>query len=229
MKKLFAFFAAMIFAAQVFGQDFGVFNKIDISAPVKVEIVTGEKQHRVVAKGNCEDFIRDLRFEVDGKTLYIKLDPHKRKYVMKNGEVVVTVYVDDLTNLNTSGACSVRFIGKTALKNLDIDNSGATKTEIPDALISGKFHADISGASKLDISGDFSDVEIEASGASTIIFSGNAEVFDLDVSGASTIILSGSADIFILEASGATKVMAEGFKARKSKIDYSGAAKILMD
>lgn len=229
MKKLFAFFAAMIFAVQVFGQDFGEFDEIDISAPVKVEIVTGAQQHKVVTEGNCEELIKNLKIEVDDKTLYIKLDQRKIKYVMKDCEVVITVYVEDLRNLNTSGACSVRFIGKTALKNLDIDNSGATKTEIPDALISGKFHADISGASKLDISGDFSDVEIEASGASKIIFSGNAEVFDLEVSGASKIILSGSADIFILEASGATKVMAEGFKARKSKIDYSGAAKILMD
>ena len=229
MKKLFAFFAAMIFAAQVFGQDFGVFNKIDISAPVTVEIVTGEKQHRVVAKGNCEDFIRDLRFEVDGKTLYIKLDPHKRKYVMKDQEVVVTVYVDDLTNLNTSGACSVRFIGRSVFNDFDLDNSGATKTEIPDAQVAGKFSADLSGASKLDISGDFKEVEIEASGASKIIFSGNTEVLDIDVSGASKIILSGKADIFILDASGASKVNAADFKAGKTKIDYSGAAKILMD
>jgi hypothetical protein len=95
-----------------------------------------------------------------------------------------------------------------------------------DIRVDGSFDVELSGASKFELSGEFSKVRFNASGASKIDFAGNTGLLDIDISGASKVMLSGRADTSYFSASGASKIESESFKTDIKRINFSGASKI---
>ena len=243
MKKLFAFFAVMIFAAQVFGVEakrspkeviteervLTAFSKISVSVPAKVEIVTGQPHKAVVS---CDArYISDLKTEVSGGELFVRLrnDDKKRITYKFEGEIYIKIFTEDLTELSVSGAANVSFPEKTVLKDFTLENSGATKTVFSELHVLGKFDAEIHGASKLELSGVLSRVDMEISGASKTVFS-DIRVegsFDVELSGASKFELSGEFSKVRFNASGASKIDFAG-NTGLLDIDISGASKVML-
>jgi len=157
---------------------------------------------------------------------------------------VARVICSSLTEVELSGACSLKGIGKFTGDKVEFDLTGAAKVEFTGELtVSREVKIDNSGATKLSAVINTPDLDIELSGASVITLSGESGSGKVDISGAAkanledmnirtlTLDASGAAklnlnvsELVTGEASGAVKVNIKG-NAQK-KVSVSGAASI---
>ncbi|MBP5367812.1 MAG: DUF2807 domain-containing protein [Bacteroidales bacterium] len=257
MKKIVAILTMMILAAHVFGagartgkprdlitveRTVGKFNKIKVSGPVELIVVTGKEQKVAIT---CDSKnLHTVETTVNNGELNIAVTGViKLKNISESYKV--EVWVEDLKSLTASGLSNVIFPEKTTVENFSITSSGVSKTTFDDLVASGRLSVEINGASHLDIKGQADRAIFEGTGACNLSFTGKAnsislelsgagkttisaetERLDIEASGACKVTLSGNTKALSLEASGATSVKSEKFKAENRQVSFSGAAKI---
>lgn len=165
-------------AAKTEKRDVSNFKRIEVRGIIEVEVVA-QKNFSVDVEAD-DNLLEHVKTEVEGDTL--KLYPKNR--ISPQTKIRVVISMPELTGAEVSGV--------SKLTAHDI------KTE--------SFKLGVSGASKIEITGEAQDLRIEASGASKINAEGlkvtNANV---DVSGATSVTVNASQEVKA-EASGASKV-----------------------
>ena len=149
----------------------------------------------------------------------------KLTFKSKDVEVIATIEMPTLRSLDMTGAtklsCADSFdLGDRAFK---MELSGASRVNSLD-LVGGDLDIEMGGATYLNMTGKFLDVEIEAGGASKCDLDIDALKVEQELSGAAKVNLVGEyGDIFV-DASGASVLKAEG-NAESMRVTGSGASK----
>lgn len=176
------------------------FFSVDASGVFKVEIISQ----------------KDFSVSVDADD---NLLPHIKTEV-KNGELKIF----SERRIKSSNPIRIRI---TAPNVERIEASGATNIDISD-LKNSSFEVDTSGASKVKVSGETADLNIDISGAGNVNSSGlTSQKAKVDASGASRVSVNAVTELDV-DASGASNVTFSGSPVTISKRS-SGASKITQE
>jgi carbon monoxide dehydrogenase subunit G len=249
MKKTFLLFTAVIIGITMYAQSnvktFNVkdFNGITVSGAFSIDLIkSGTESVEVEAENDVFPYIE---IKVINKMLVMKVNrdkmPFKMKYNLKQVKAKVTIK-EELEWLSISGASDLNTAAVFSPARFQAQVSGASSVTGLN-VISGTSKIDVSGASKLTLSGkaneanyDFSgaadvkvnqDVEIlsvECSGASRLLLEGKTRNLEIEISGASRGNLNGNGKILEAEISGASKLEALNYRAEEIKIEVSGVS-----
>lgn len=226
-------------------QKFGDIRSIDAGYAYKIYVTEGSsKEVKLVYDRELEDYIR-MSYSAFGSELVLRMDELPRR-LRNEGYSNIKVYVsmDDIDEINLSGAASIVFDGKYRASDLEIELSGASSLSGL-VVTAGSMSADCSGAASFNIEGVFNgDVEMELSGATNGRFRGTGRDFEgelsgacnldadlefsrctLDCSGASKAELAGKVENFSADGSGACSIDARNLNADYASVDLSGACK----
>lgn len=173
------------------------FKEIEVGGIIEVEI-TAQKDFSVEVQAD-DNLLEYIETEVSGDTLKI----HTNKRISPQTKIRIIISMPELTGLEVSG------VSKTTATNIKTDS----------------FKIDISGASKVVITGQAKDLNIEASGVSKVNAEGlKVENAEINSSGASNLTVSVSNELNA-DASGASQVNYVGDPKNLIK-DTSGASSI---
>ena len=192
------------------------FNAIHASGMFEIHIREGSSNSiKLVADENLHELIET---EVRNNTLHIR----SRENISKAKELDLYISVEELNNLDLSGAVSVKSKGVLHSSNIEIESSGAA--EIDMQLETDRIRMSLSGASEVRISGTSESVSIDASGASEIKMGDlQCKNMNLNLSGASEVEAFVTEELEI-DASGASDIRYRGNP--RIKQDLSGAASV---
>ena len=224
---------------------FGDIKSIDAGYSYKVYVTEGaSREVTVVYDKELEDYMI-VNYLPMGSELVLRMDDLPRRLRSGNfSSIKVYVSMNEIDDIELSGAASVSFEGKYKASDLEIDLSGAASL---DGLVvtANTLSADCSGAASFNIEGAFKgDVEMELSGAVKGRFRGKGRNFDaelsgacnldagldfkncnLDCSGASKAELAGKSERLSVVGSGACSIDAKDLEAEYASVDLSGASK----
>ena len=124
--------------------------------------------------------------------------------------------------IDLSGASRLKSMAAEGKGSLSIGLSGASRVEMQADFKA--IHVDVSGASKLELTGKADRLRLGCSGASNCDFSGDFQNADIDLSGSSKMKMNGKTGSLQLGQSGATSFTSNGETAR-ADVDLSGASK----
>jgi len=222
------FLSLLFFISPLHGQDI---RKYKLSGFRGVEIGGAFEVHLkksptffVTAEGE-EDDLENLQFDIDKGVLEVSFkDSYKSwKFNWKKNRrnVVLQIGLPELKEAEFTGAAKLLMSGFTNEEDIKLYFSGASKGIIED-IDAEKFSVELSGASKLKVSGKAVKLNVNASGASSFeAFPLVVRDADVELSGASRAEMSAKNSIRV-EASGAAKLVYKG-NPLVSK-DLSGAA-----
>lgn len=195
------------------------FDAIDVSGAFHVFITQGDTESlEIEADDNLIQYVESY---VRGGTLYLET----RGFAIRSATMKAYITVQDLEQVNASGA--VKITGESPLEfgRLEIDISGAADIDME--VYGDKLDLKVSGAGKTHLNGEVETMNIRLSGASKL----NAEALyakkmDIDISGA------GSARVNVEEEltaniSGAGNVRYLGDPKVHSKVSGAGNVKRL--
>ena len=178
-------------------RDISGFKAIDVSGVFNVEIVA-QKEFSVQIEAD-DNLIPLIQTEVNDGVLEISTE----KRIKSSSKMTIRISAPDIEKIQASG------VAKVFLSEL---NNAALKI-------------DTSGASKVTVTGETRDLNIEVSGASKIEAENLSSVnADIDASGASKVSVNVTGDLKA-DCSGASKVSYSGTPANIEK-HASGASKI---
>ena len=178
-------------------RDIRDFQSLDVGGIFRVEI-TAQKDFSVEVE--ADDNLQPLiKTEVRGGTLHIEADKHLKS----NSPIVIRVSAPDIENLEASGVSNIS-LGNIKNERLGIDSSGASKISVQGE--TSELVIDVSGASCIDADAlRTSSAKVGASGASSVTVSVSNDLA-ADASGASKIFYSGTAKNVVKKTSGASSV-----------------------
>lgn len=181
-------------------RDVADFKCVDVGGIFQVEVVAG-KEFSVEVEAD-DNLISHIETEVRGDTLYIETD----RKIKSSNSLRVRITAPDIDKLDVSGVANVSLSG---VKNdaLTVHASGASKVSVSGE--TSQLNVDISGATKVHAD-DLKSVNaaVEASGASYAGVSVTGEL-NSDISGASRVEYSGTPSNLITKKSGASRVSAK--------------------
>lgn len=183
--------------AKIEKRELSGFKKIDVSGALNIEI-TAQKDFSIEVESD-DNLIEHIITEVSGDTLNI----YTKKGIKPYTKTRVLISMPELTGAEISG------VSKIIATNV--------KTDLLDL--------NISGASKVEVSGQANKLNVNANGASKINAEGlKVENANLDLSGATKVTVFATEELKA-EASGASKIYYVGEPKNIIK-DISGAGKI---
>lgn len=252
MKRFFMIMAVMVAAAFTLNAQektniykFGDIKSIDAGHSFKIYVTEGSsKEVKVVCDKELEDYMI-VNYSALSSELVLRMDDLPRR--LRNGNfsnIKVYVKMDEIDDIDLSGAASVSFEGRYKASDLDVELSGASSLNGL-VVTANTLRADCSGAASFNMEGVFKgNVEMELSGAVNGRFSGRGDDFegelsgacnldaglefrscDLNCSGASKAELAGKADRLSIDGSGACSIDAKDLNADYASVDLSGASK----
>lgn len=224
---------------------FGDIESINASYTYSVYVTRGNsKEVKVTYESELEKYM-DISYSGVQSLLSLKMHELPRRFREgTNPSIIVEIEMDEIKNLDLSGASGIYFKGDFDTDELDIDLSGASK--VYDLVVKGNnMTLECSGATDMRITGTFSeDVEINCSGASSVKFNGKGDTLECDLSGAckvegeidfnyceidssgaSRVDLEGVVNDLHLDGSGACNFETKSLVAERVRVDLSGACK----
>ena len=252
MKKLITILAvlcAAVFTANAEEKTktykFGDIESINATYNFRVYVTKGSsKEVKVTYESDIEKYMK-ISYSGIQSMLSLQMDDLPRRF--RDGtfpNIIVEIEMDDIKELDISGAAGVYFKGDFNADELEIDLSGAAK--VYDLVVKGReMSLECSGATDTRITGIFSeDVEINCSGASNVEFNGKGKRLEcdfsgacrvegeidfgyceIDCSGASRVELDGTVKDLHIDGSGACNFETKNLIAERVRIDLSGACK----
>lgn len=175
------------------------FHRIDVSDQFRVVATVSDGADPSVSFDVDDNLVEHVDIRVDGKTLVVEfdqggIDPSERP--------VVTVTIDELLSVETSGASEIVVSGVDG-PDFDVDASGASRVEAAGTTTNLTIQA--SGASNLDLFDlQSASVDVDLSGASSADVTASDQVAG-KASGASSVDIIGDASIDV-STSGASSV-----------------------
>lgn len=225
--------------------EFGDIVGIDAAFTYEIHVTKGSsKSVEVVYDAEYEDYMRVTYSAIESK-LYLSMDELPRK-IRNSSHPPVRVYLkmDNISEIDLSGASSISFDGSFTAKNLEIDLSGAARVGGQFTVNGRSLSLDVSGAAKVYVTGDFPTVDLDLSGAASVTLTGNGKTVDgelsgaakfslegnyencsLECSGAANLRMSGKGDTLELEGSGACDINAKDYAVKSALVELSGASK----
>ena len=194
------------------------FDRLSLGSAFEISVTKGD--YSVKVEGRKQD-IDDLEAGVSAGKLRIRYKD-SLGWGRNRKRVTVTVSMPTLKGLDLSGATTSRVSGFNDLGTLDLDISGASKSDIQ--VKAQKIIMDASGASSITLTGNANRIEGEVSGATSIrAYDFPVKEAFLDVSGASNVRVSVNGKMEV-EASGASSVRYRGTASVRS--NTSGASSV---
>ena len=173
------------------------FSSIDVSSIFQVEITSQSEFHvEVEADDNLLQYIQT---EVRGGELHISLD----KGVKSKNPLRVRIGAPNIDRIEASGASKV-FVSNLNNSKVEVDTSGASKIELSGE--TSQLIVDVSGASHINAAElKAVNATVDASGASRVNLSVSGELRS-EASGASNISYAGNPANVIKHTSGASSI-----------------------
>ncbi|TDE12068.1 PspC domain-containing protein [Dyadobacter psychrotolerans] len=161
----------------------GDFQKLDMGGAYSISIRQGA-EFNVSADGEEED-VDDLQVSVENGTLHVKRSKGFSLFDNKSwNRVGLIITMPTIESVSLSGANKARISGFTGLSKLNIDVSGASKTEVNVGV--SELVVELTGASKAKFTGNAKSANFDLSGACKLDATAmNFENVDIDASGAS--------------------------------------------
>ncbi|NIJ55380.1 PspC domain-containing protein [Dyadobacter arcticus] len=179
------------------------FNKIDIGGAYSIVIQQGA-EFNVAADAEEQEAIDDIKVFVENGTLKVKRSEEFNLFNNDWKRVGLVITMPTIEGLSLSGANKTLLTGFIGLAKLNVDISGASKTELNvdvDQLSVG-----ISGASKATLKGSAKSANLDAHGACKLDATEmNIQTADVEASGVSKMEL-GRIPNLDRHASGASKI-----------------------
>ena len=178
-------------------RDLARFKCVDVGGIFQVEVVAG-KTFSVEVEAD-DNLLSHIETEVRGDTLYIETD----RKIKSSNSLHVRITAPDIEKLDVSGVAKVSLSGVNN-HTVTVHASGASKVSVSGE--TSQLNVDISGATKVHAD-DLKAVNasVEASGASYVGVSVTGEL-NSDISGASRVEYSGTPASIITKSSGASSV-----------------------
>lgn len=252
MKRILMIMAVMVAAVFTLSAQektktyrFGDVKSIDAGYSYQIYVTEGaSKEVKVVYDQALEPYMQ-VNWSTMGSELMLRMDELPRR--LRNNDIQsVKVYVsmDEIDDIELSGAAAIFFDGRYKADGLDVDLSGASSLKGL-TVTAGSLSVDCSGAASFGIEGRFDgDVDMELSGAANGRFVGTGVLFEgelsgasnleaelefttceLDCSGASDADLAGTVDRVSVDGSGACSIDARNLKSEYASVELSGASK----
>ena len=173
------------------------FSSVNVSSVFQVEI-TAQSEFHVEVEAD-DNLLQYIETDVRNGELHISLD----KGVKTSNPMRVRIGVPNIERLEASGATKV-FISNLKNSKMEVDTSGASKIELSGE--TSQLIVDVSGASKIDAAElKAIDAVVDASGASRVNVNVSGEL-NSEASGASNISYAGNPTNVIKRTSGASSV-----------------------
>lgn len=206
--------------------EFGDIVGIEAGFIYEIHVTKGtSKSVEVVYASEYEEYMRVTYSSIESK-LYLSMAELPRK--IRNSSlppVRVCLEMDNIDEIDLSGASSISFEGVFTARNLEIDLSGASRIGGQFAVNGRNLSLDGSGAAKAYVAGDFPNVDIDLSGAAQFSLEGRYDNCRLECSGAANLRMSGKGDTLELEGSGACDINAKDYAVKSALVELSGASK----
>jgi len=179
------------------------FQKLDIGGAYSISIKQGA-EFNVSADGEEED-VDDLKVTVEDGTLHVKRSSNFNLFDLhKWSRVGLIITMPTVESVSLSGANKARISGFKGLSKLDVDVSGASKTEID--VETNELIMELSGASGATLKGSAKSANFDLSGACKLDATEmNIQNVDIEASGASKANLGRIANIK-KSSNGASKI-----------------------
>ncbi len=162
-------------------RDVDPFKSVEVSGALNLDLTVDPTASPAVAVTFDDNLIDRVVTRVSGDTLVLELDGTFN--LMGSGDRLITVTMNTLQSLESSGATDVEMSGTAssyrlevsgasdvdavdlAATDVDVDISGASGVKLSaDGVVSGS----VSGASNLRVHGDPTSVQVDSSGASNV-------------------------------------------------------------
>lgn len=223
------------------------FNGIEVYNNFEILLIKSE-QHSVTVEVPA-DYAPYLSVTTEAGILKVRFKKLPVKMQINKERFKLTVRTPMINFIDLSGACNLTCNDEFSLgmNNFRATLSGASSISTM-KLNSVDASFRLSGASKLNFSGEFSDLEILAEGASEINFKGDCsemqasitssskfnatgkiDRIDLDEKGASRVTLLGEGAALNASLAGASRLKADEFPVKSAKIDAKGASNVTLD
>ena len=225
--------------------DFGDITGISAGGVYQIHVTYGKSDKvKVVYDSDIEDYVKpEIRYFSGSLVLTTKQNKPFKNWT-RSTEIHVYLEMDEISEIELSGAAKADFSGRFKTDRLELDLSGAAGMN--SLIIDGQaLEADLSGAANADMTGNFSGkAELDMSGASNIRWKGNAASLEAEISGASKLNctgdfkscdiscsgasnadLSGKTTAADYECSGASSIDAEKMFAKTASVELTGASK----
>lgn len=210
------------------------FTRLKISSALKVWITQGDNCDVRIETEEGSDCRSLVDIDQSGETLELALKSGLLK-LRDFHAINVYITIRELKELEVSGAVDVRSKNKLLCQQLDMDLSGAVKTQLD--LSAGDVTVECSGAVKLELQGECKSLDIDMSGATKVLATemsvdvchvetsgaGSIDVnvireLRVDSSGASSVTYRGDPEVLKIRTSGASEV--RKFEVKKLKETY---------
>ena len=198
------------------------FTRLKISSALKVWITQGDNCDVRIETEEGSDCRSLVDIDQSGETLELAL---KSSFLKLRDFHTINVYITirELKELEVSGAVDVRSKNKLLCQKLDMDLSGAVKTQLD--LSAGDVTVECSGAVKLELQGECKTLDIDMSGATKVLATEmSVDVCHVETSGAGSIDVAVIKELRV-DSSGASSVTYRG-DPEVLKIRTSGAAEV---
>ncbi len=177
----------------------GAFTELEVSSAIQVIFTQGSAQPLTLEAD--EDMINNIRTEVHGNTLEIKLRSGEYSY-RNTGRIIVTLSAPVLEAVSLTGA---------------------SEFNTTNTIKASHFEIDVTGASVVKAALDVQDLKLESTGASTLKLSGKADKCKFSFTGASMVrAYDLAAHEVYVKASGAS--VAEIFADKELEVSATGAS-----
>lgn len=253
MKKLLltltAFIASctIVLAQEVIQKyNFGNITEIDAGYVFDIYVTKGKTTEvEVICPKDMEDRI-EVTHNNFGKLILRSIENKRPKRNAQDLRITVNLKMNEVKEIDLSGAAKLYIEGQYTTDELEIDMSGASSIPSLDVKCN-ELSIDCSGATRLNLTGEYKDIELESSGAChiTVLSEKPVNEAETDISGACKINLhfdaqkidgehSGACNLNIkgnynnlkLEGSGASKLTLIGSVSEYMELESSGACKI---
>ncbi|MEY4204757.1 MAG: hypothetical protein RL013_2461 [Bacteroidota bacterium] len=210
------------------------FTRLKISSALKVWITQGDNCDVRIETEEGSDCRSLVDIDQSGETLELALKSGLLK-LRDFHTINVYITIRELKELEVSGAVDIRSKNKLLCQQLNMDLSGAVKTQLD--LSAGDVTVECSGAVKLELHGDCKSLDIDMSGATKVLATemsvdvchvetsgaGSIDVnvireLRVDSSGASSVTYRGDPEVLKIRTSGASEV--RKFEVKKLKETY---------
>ena len=194
-------------SGEVTSREFSLSNYtgLEVGGAFDVFVRFSQTEESVVIEAN-ENLQDRLVVQVVGNTLQIR--PEDNLTIRGNATLRALITTNDLSNINLSGATSLRLENPWVLDNGGIQMSGAS--DFIGEIQASQMEIRASGSSDADIFGAVGDLNVDLSGSSSIMdFDLLVQRLDIDLSGSSDAFLSVEESIEI-DASGSSSLTYRG-------------------
>ena len=209
-------------SGEVTSRDFSLagYSALEVGGAFEVFVQFSATEERVVIEAN-ENLQDRLVVQVVGNTLQIR--PENNLSIRGNATLRALITTSDLSNINLSGATTLRLDDPWIVTNGGIGMSGAS--DITGEIQAQQMDIRASGSSDIDFFGAVEDLRVDLSGSSDLKdfdlvvqrldmnLSGSSDAFltvdesvEIDASGSSSLTLRGNADIVRQSLSGGSEI-----------------------